>query len=627
MVYSRVMNRSRRRIVVVLVLVALVAAATVALALWARGITSTAATGKAQAEAGAKSLASMDATAAIAEFRDARESFASLDRSLSAGWLAGAANSIPWARRQYAAAQALARIGLDGSTAGVELAEVLGGSAPAAGSAPTKGQATAALSSRIAHGGKALTSLSAAASRAETLSADGLIPPLARAVRSIRSALSKATRPLGGRGLALLDLGAYLLDGDHRILIISQDGAELRPTGGWAGSFGIVNVGSSGVKLESYQDVFVLPNPPVRVEPPLGALQGKDFNFRNANWWIDFPTSAEAMLGFWSGARQQPVDGIVMIDTVVMADLLRVLGPVTAPTQKETFTAENLLGRLLYLTQVLKGGQPDRKNVLIELANELEKRLMSASPEELKKVAEVLGKAADAKHIQMYFTDPRAEAAVDALHWSGRVSPPEGTTDVVAISNAMNKPGKVNFAMKKAIDYAVVLRPDRSAETTLTLGYANTGPYHPDLPPDFRDWLRVYRIPGTEFPATRPGGGTTTTMTEFGFPAETRMFNVARGQSHTEVLTARVPGAVRAVPGAQTDGAGQYRLYVLRQADLEDIPTAVSVKAPPGWRISAAKAWLVASDSAVPVRIDGDRVLLTAPLAGDLALDIQLAPR
>ena len=129
---------------------------------------------------------------------------------------------------------------------------------------------------------------------------------------------------------------------------------------------------------------------------------------------------------------------------------------------------------------------------------------MKPSPGDLAKSALALGKAADAKHVQMYFTDPGAQAAVDALGWSGRVAPPAGTTDVVAISNAMNKPGKVNFAMKKSIDYDVQLQPDRSAETTLVLGYANTGPYRRSLPADFRDWLRVYRIPGTVFPRTGP---------------------------------------------------------------------------------------------------------------------------
>ena len=215
------------------------------------------------------------------------------------------------------------------------------------------------------------------------------------------------------------------------------------------------------------------------------------------------------------------------------------------PVHNETFTAENLLGRLLFLTQVEKGGQWDRKNVLVELASELESRVLNSGAADLAKSATALGKAADAKHVQMYFTDPVAQAAVDELGWSGRVAPPEGTTDMVAISNAMNKPGKVNFAMKKSIAYDVRLLADRSAETTLVLGYANTGSYLESLPPDFRDWLRVYRMPGTVFPAKQPDGSKTTTMTEFGFPAETRMFTVSRGQTRTETLTAMVPDAAQ----------------------------------------------------------------------------------
>jgi hypothetical protein len=427
------------------------------------------------------------------------------------------------------------------------------------------------------------------------------------------------------RSRALLQLGSYLLSGNHRIIVVSQDGAELRPTGGWAGSFGIVNSGSAGVRLESYQDVFVLPSPRVRVTPPQGALQTKNFNFRNANWWIDFPTSAQTMLGFWREANQPPVDGIVVVDTVVMANLLDVVGPVTVPRFKETFTSENLLGRLLYLTQVERGGQPDRKNVLVELATELEKRMLKASPADLAKSARVLEGAANAKHVQMYFTDPVAQAAVEDLGWSGRVAPPPGTTDVVVISNAMNKPGKVNIAMKKTIDYHVGLQPDRSAETTLVLGYANTGVYLESLPPDFRDWLRVYRTPDTVFPNTNPSGSKTTTLTEFGFPAEARGFTVPRGQKHEETLTARVPRALRTDWIENPPGGGRYQLYMVRQADLEDIPTNVIVTAPPGWIVTSAGARLTASGASLPVTWERDLVRMAVPLSGDLVLEVRLA--
>jgi hypothetical protein len=616
---------SRNRWILGLVAVALLLAVAISAGgIWAKNTKTTADVAKAQAEAGVRSLAAMDTTAAISDFTEANQGFDNVSRSLGPDWIAQAVEPIPWVGKQYVAARTLARVGSDGSLAGLEFAKAVGASPPATSTATAAGQSASALPYRLTHIRAALAALSDAARRADTLSADGLVPTLAKPVHSIQDALSKAT-PLAGRSRALLQLGSYLLSGNHRILVVSQDGAELRPTGGWAGSFGILNVGESGVNLESYQDVFTLPTPPGHVEPPPGARQSKEFNFRNANWWLDFPTSAQKMLEFWGAYKQAPVDGIVVVDTVVMAELLDVVGPITVPQSGETFTSQNLLARLLFLTQVQKGGQPDRKNVLVELATELEKRLMESSPGDLGKAARAIANAADEKHVQMYFTNPEAQNAADALGWSGRVAPPTGATDVVAISNAMNKPGKVNVAMKKSIAYDVALQPDRSAETTLSLGYANTGPYLQYLPPDFRDWLRVYRAPGTEFPTTNPDGSRTTTTTEFGFPAETREFTVTRGQSKTEVLTARVPDALKVdTPGSKGD-RGRYQLYLVRQADLEEIPTVVTVSAPPGWRVLSAKAYLVASGAALPVNISPDRAVMTVPLSGDLTLDVRLS--
>ena len=568
----------------------------------------------------------MDATAAVSEFSAATRSFSSVTRSLGPDWIAPAVQSIPWAGRQYAATRALASIGLDGSVAGLELAEALRESPAASTAASPTGRLGALLSTGRKHIDTALASLSDASSRADALSADGLAPPLASAVRSVQAALRAAT-PFLGRSHALLQLESYLLSGNHRLLVVSQDGAELRPTGGFAGSFGIVNVGPTGVQLEKYQDVYVLPDPPGRVPQPTGMLVGRnDFKFRDANWWIDFPTSARAMLGFWRTYNQPPVDGIIAVDTVAMRDLLAALGPVRVPSYNETFTAKNLLQRLLYLVEVKPMSQSDNKAVLTALAAELEKRVLGAKPDELAKAALALGKAADAKHVQMYFTNPDAQAAAEQLGWSGRVLPPAGTTDVVAISNAMNQPGKVNIALKKTIDYRVLLQPDRSADTTLVLGYANTGAYPLPWSSVFRDWLRVYRAPGTVFPGTTTSGGKTVTMVEFGFPAEARTFALSHGQIRSETLTARVPEAMHtASTPAATSGDAHYQLYLVRQADLEDIPTTITVTAPSGWRVISANAWLTASGAPLPVTSEQERVRMAFPLSGDTALDVRLA--
>jgi hypothetical protein len=254
--------------------------------------------------------------------------------------------------------------------------------------------------------------------------------------------------------------------------------------------------------------------------------------------------------------------------------------------------------------------------------------VLEAGPGDVARSAVALGKAADAKHMQMYFTDPDVESSIEAIGWSGRIAPPAGTTDIVAISNTMRMAGKVNFAMHKTIDYEVGLQQDRSAETTLVLSYANTGSYLPQLPSIFSDLTRVYRTLGAVFPSTAPGGGKTLTGVAFGFPLEERYFTLLRGQSCTETLIARIPDALRAdtQSAAASGGVADYWLHLVRQDDLEDIVTTITVTAPAGWRVTGASARLTASGASVPVTVERGNVSMVVRLSGDLDLDVRLGP-
>jgi len=620
------MASSTRRILVVTVVALLLAAAVAAASSWARGVEASALAGKAQAEAGVRSLAAMDATAATSQFASATRTFTSAKHGLGPSWVAGLVSAIPWAGRQYAAASALTEIGLDGCAAGAELSRFILGASASSDATDSGGGLGLLLVRGHASAEVALASLSDAADRASRLSTEGLMASLAKQVVSAQSAVRKL-EPVLHAARAFLPLLSYLASRDHRILVVSQDGAELRPTGGFAGSFGIVDVGPAGVQLEAYHDVYTLPMPSPRVMPPPGARMTSAFSFRDANWWIDFPTSARSMMGFWRLQRQTPVDGIIAIDTVAIGNLLAVTGPITVTSYGETFTSANLLERLLYIVEIEGGGRADRKNVVSALASQLEGRLLGSSPAELAKAALAMAKSADEKHMQLYFADVRAQAAVEAIGWSGRVAPPVGASDILAISNAMNLGSKANAAMRKGVEYTVTLLPDRSADTTLVLGYAFTGRLPEQFEPIFRDWLRVYRAPGTTFPSAGPDGKKTATLVEFGFPAEVRTFTVLGGQRRVETLIGRVPDALRAdtAGAAPRIGVAYYRLHVVRQDDLEDVATAIAVTAPPGWRVAGATARFTASGARVPVAVARAQVLLSVALRGDLDLDVQLS--
>jgi hypothetical protein len=602
--------------------VALIAAIAVIGVRWKTGLTDAASAGKAEAVAGATSLAAMDSTAAVSHFQAASRAFASAKSDLGPEWFA----NVPIVGRQYSTARSLAEIGIQGSDAAGVLAAALQKASTTTTTGPASSSRLTTLMGERKSIAGAIASLFAAADRASALSTEGLAPPLAEAVRSVHEALHRAA-PALARGRAALPLVTYLLSGDRRILVVSQNGAELRPTGGFAGSFGIVEVGMAGVRLVEYKDVWTLPDRQDGLKPPFGLLIAHDFHFRDANWWIDFPTSARKMLELWDLYGQPPVDGMIAIDMVAVRDLLEALGPITVPEYKTTFTSSNLLERLMYLIQVQRGAEQNRKDVLVAMASDLVARVLGADLADLVKVGSSISEAANDKHVQIYLKDESAQGAVDALAWSGRVSAPDGTTDLLAVCSAMVNPGKANYAVSKTITYRVGLNADGSADTTLVLTFANTGPYWNTLPPDFRDWLRVYRAPGVVFPVTLPSGGKPVTIEEFGFPAEVRLFLLRRGQSHTEALAARVPRALESTPAssAAAVGSGRYRLRVIRQADLVDVPSTFTVTPPQEWRVTGASARLVASGEFLPVSLSPDAAQLTVPLRGDLDLDVDVA--
>jgi hypothetical protein len=611
---------SRRTVIVVVAIAACMAALALAANSWATGFENAANTGKAQAKAGAESLAAQDATAAVSQFGAARESFTRAKAMLGPEWLGSVANAIPQVGRQYSVAKTLVAIGVDGSTAGVELASVLQES-PSASSTAGSTRLGSLLATGRGRIDKALAALCDIADLSAGLSEEGLVPPLVRAVRSVKDALA-GVAPYLDRGRALLALERYLLASDRRILVISQNSAELRPTGGFVGTFAILDVGPKGFTLEKYADVWSIRNPQRVSVPPPGAPGAVHFGFRDANWWIDFPTSARTMLGFWEEQGQPPVDGIIAIDVVAVRDLLEVFGPISVPSYKETFTADNLLQRLLYLVEVKFGGGPGKKGVLVALANELEQRMLDAGPKDLSLSALALAKAADAKHVQMYFTDPTAQAAVTGMRWSGAIAPPDGTTDMLAVCNAMNVGGKINIAIRKSMDYEVALQPDGSAETTLVLGYSNTAPF--DLPPSqnsvFSNYLRVYRASGTVIVSdAHPARGSTATV-DLGLPTAVRTFQLTRGHKQSETIVSKVPGAWR----SQTPTVARYRLYLVRQADLQDVPTTVTVSPPVGWRASSVRAWKTASGDVLGASVEDGLARLALPLSGDLVLEVQL---
>ena len=50
--------------------------------------------------------------------------------------------------------------------------------------------------------------------------------------------------------------------------------------------------------------------------------------FWDANWWADWPTSANKLMWFYEKSNGPTVDGVVSFTPTVMEELLKIIGPI-----------------------------------------------------------------------------------------------------------------------------------------------------------------------------------------------------------------------------------------------------------------------------------------------------------
>jgi len=583
---------------------------------WATQFQQAATAGKRAASTAVTALTKLDVPQAKQEFAVAVQEFGRARGMLGPDWL----QSLPWAGRQLTAAAELTDIGGIASTAGGQLSDLL--DQATASTTDNRFGAVAKLSA--SHLEPALGALSDVGRRTAGLSTDGLVSPLANAVDELKK-LVGTYQGVFDAAPSAQQLAHYLFSEQHRFVLISQNSGELRPVGGFPGTYGLVSIGPDGFSLEKYSGIHRLPNDTLGIAAPEGARMNKHFRFRDANWWIDFPTSAPVMLKFWDNMKQPAVDGIVAIDVITLQDLLTVFGPVTLPGTNEQLTKENAVRRLTEFVEFDRAhyGKLAKAEALIPMVESMLKQIETVKLDQLKPLLTVFADLAAEKHIQLYSTDLGAQTAITELGIGGAIAPPADATDLIVASNAVVCTTKTNLGVSKSLDYAVQLNPDASATSTLGLGFVKTPELYEGLHIQyFCDYLRVYRAPGTTLTDAKASGGFVD-RPEDGRPVFAQYFELQPGTHVTQHLDTTVAKAMTVAADGRN---AHYRLLLVRQADLAETTLNLSVAAPSGWRFSAGAAtWRPGGGDPVTVGVDGTTATVKTSLQRDLIVDLDLA--
>lgn len=305
-------------------------------------------------------------------------------------------------------------------------------------------------------------------------------------------------------------------NGRRTYLIVFQNEAELRPTGGFAGSFAeaIVKDGQllsltvppgGSYDLQGQLDTTVEPPAPL-------TLANRRWEFQDANWWPDFPASAKKMLWFYRHSRAISADGIIAINSSVLTRLLSLLGPVPITNRDLTLTADTAL---LDLQTIVENGPEKKlnkpKQVLADAAPIILAQLSKGPADRALAFLSTLNTALAQKEIQAYFTDQEAENSIQRYGWGGALYPTSPEQDYLLVVNANVQGGKSDYNIKQTISHQALIEADGSIIDTVQITRANTGELAGPLYGLTNiDYLRLYV----------PAGSTLLSASGFSWPDE-----------------------------------------------------------------------------------------------------------
>jgi uncharacterized protein DUF4012 len=375
---------------------------------------------------------------------------------------------------------------------------------PTSGTAALDGHDLSALHRAAATSGEALRRADGhltAARRALGGPAGALLPQVSGPARALLSQLDKAQMELSraGRGQRLL---SQLTDPatEARLLLLSQDSMELRPTGGFVGSFGVLRVSRGTAVLERYESIEVLPDADPPMDPPqeLADSLQRPWDISNANWWPDFPTSARTAAELFRRQGGGEVDGVIAITEHAMARVVGALGPLHVPGYPQPVTEDGFAQRVLYEVELKSPLDNPRKRFLTLLAGEVFHRLFQLPAERVPTVVEALARSAGARDLQLWFARPEWQAGVAGSTLDGALPAPDPTGDFLQLAEANLSASKANADLMRDMHYSVEPGPHDRLEATLRIEYRNDGAESEETNPYYNGFVRLYVPRGSE---------------------------------------------------------------------------------------------------------------------------------
>lgn len=387
---------------------------------------------------------------------------------------------------------------------------------------------------------------------------------------------------------------------EKRYLVLFQNDKELRATGGFITAYAQFRFVKGKAILERADDIYALdasksknfPAPSEILKFHKGVY---NLNIRDSNLSPDLMLSMQKFEELYKTASgKEIIDGIWTVDTHVLVEALRILGPTwvygrefSADIDKRCDCPKAVYELEDYSTRPVNYVRTARKDVIGVLMQTLLQKALGISPSKYwGSLFQMLIAEINQKHVQAYFHDTNAQKAAESFNMAGRIMTASETATLLAykegngwdylhINNSNMAGAKSNMFVSEKVTKDMTVNADGTITTKLTVEYKNPYPGSDCglesgglcLNAPLRNWVRVYVPTGSKLVDSKgvqsPKDGKPVSMDSY----ESLSKTVFEGFLIVNPLgTARLDATYTSPVKEQE---GKYRLLIQKQAGTD----------------------------------------------------------
>lgn len=373
-------------------------------------------------------------------------------------------------------------------------------------------------------------------------------------------------------------------------LLVFQNGAELRPTGGFIGSYGLVKFASGKLMDWKIYDVYTADNQlRGQINPPdeiLHFLGQPNWYLRDANWAADWELTAKRLSWFLEKETGEKVDGVIGINLATAQKILRVTGPLPLPDLNQTVSENDFFQKAEYNAEInFFAGSTGKKDFLGATANAILENLTTDSAKNLPAVSQAFLASLNEKEILLYFKTPAVQKAAVNSGWSGTIELPvcqQDQKNCLMLVEANLGANKANYFLKRSLRVDATISKGGDIDNLVTILYQNDSPSDTWPGGPYKNYLRFLIPHGSQVTGfslgdnRKPVVSTLLTATELtkvgtdeffvfqatesGFASFGTLVEIPVGENKTVVFKYRLPTKL-----SFTQPKNDFNFYFLKQ--------------------------------------------------------------